>query len=449
MFSLRTMRSIRSFFPVLGCRSPRFDKTSWPLYCFHDGSKGVPWLLSQHSMMLSLRTAPSIFPVLDSSIRRIDNALWAVHWFHDSNKLYFARSLPISSLLFLRNRTNKATLKKVNLKRSEPHKRIFEPHEMIFEPRKRMFAPRKRRIESRFPWAVWLLDMNQPTVETRFLMWGATDEIGDGGSNYHADVCTENPASKPRSNHEFQNATDLTCRCFDTSNQHCIINSEETPVKAVMNKLIEGVYTNCHEAAKTDLVAIHEVNRLSARSRVKSQFRQKQRDRKPSRVRVNRLVGLLSKRKSTEHSKNMMKNCFPKSSEIHSVGKNYKDFRVNFLRRRYCFFTAYFINLSRQCWAHSNRKVISSHAIGRKRTNNNYCNDRSNSKKNICQISNISHPTVIQQSTPVTACNYNKNTRYNESKKKIMLSGDIELNPGPTPVNHLNEESACFHHYGC
>lgn len=231
MFSLRTMRTIRSFFPVLGCSSPRFDKTSWSLYWFHDGLNCIPWLLSQHSMMVSLRTVPSIFSVLDSSIRRIDNALWAAHWFRDSNKSYFARSLPISSLLFLRNRTNKATLKKVHLMRSEPRERIFEPHERIFEPR-------KRRIETRFPWAVWLLDMNQPTVETRFLIWGAIDEIADGGSNYHADVCTENSTSKPRSNHEFQNATDLTCRWFNTSNQHCIINSEETPVKAVINRCL-------------------------------------------------------------------------------------------------------------------------------------------------------------------------------------------------------------------
>ena len=101
------------------------------------------------------------------------------------------------------------------------------------------------------------------------------------------------------------------------------------------------------------------------------------------------------------------------------------------------------MNMNRQCWAHSNRKVTGSHAIGRKRMNNNYCNDRSDSKK-MCKISNISHPTVRQQSNPVIAPNCNKNTRYNESKKRIMLSGDIELNPGPMPVNLLNEESACF-----
>ena len=64
----------------------------------------------------------------------------------------------------------------------------------------------------------------------------------------------------------------------------CIINSEETPVKAVMNKLIERACTNYHEEAKTDLVAIHEVNRPSARSHLKSQFRQKHRDHEPSRV---------------------------------------------------------------------------------------------------------------------------------------------------------------------
>ena len=103
----------------------------------------------------------------------------------------------------------------------EPRKRIFEPHERIFEPRERIFEPRKRRIETHFPRVVWLLDMNQPTVEPRFLIWGAIYEIA---------------TRKPLSNHEFQNATDRTCRWFDTSNQYCIINSEETPVKAVMNK---------------------------------------------------------------------------------------------------------------------------------------------------------------------------------------------------------------------
>ena len=333
-------------------------------------------------------------------------------------------------------------LKKLNLMRSEPRERIceprkrifepreriFEPPERIFEPRERIFEPRKRRIETRFPCVVWLLDKTQRTVEPRFLIWGAIYEIA---------------TPKPRSNQEFQNATDLTCRWFYTSNQYCIINSEETLVKAVMNELIERACTNYHEEAQTDLVAIHEVNRPSARSHLKSQFRQKHRDHEPSSVRVKRLVGLLSKRKSREHSKNIMKNCFPKSSEIHRISKNYKDFRINFLRRCDCFFTAYFINMNRQCWAHSNRKVTGSHALGRMRMINNYCNDRSDSKK-ICQISNISHPTVTQQSNPVTASNCNKNARYNESKKRIMLSGDIELNPGPMPVDLLNENSACF-----
>ena len=138
-----------------------------------------------------------------------------------------------------------------------------EHRQRIFEPRERIFEPHRRRIETRFPWVEWLLDMNKPTVKPCFLIWGAIDEIA---------------TPKPRSNHEFQNATDLTCMWFDTSNQYCIINSEETPVKAVMNKLMEGVCTNYHEKAKADLVAIHEVNRPSARSYLTSHFRQKQRD---------------------------------------------------------------------------------------------------------------------------------------------------------------------------
>ena len=183
------MRSIRSFFPFWGCSSPRFDNTSWPLYWFHDGLNYISWLLSEHSMMVSLRTVPSIFSVFDTSIRRVDYALWAARWFHDSDKSYFTRSLPISSLLFLRNWTNRATLKKLNLMTSEPRERIFEP--------------RKRRIETRFPRVVWLLDMNQPTVEPCFLIWGAIYEIA---------------TRKPLSNHEFQNATDRTCTVLCKSN---------------------------------------------------------------------------------------------------------------------------------------------------------------------------------------------------------------------------------------
>ena len=61
-------------------------------------------------------------------------------------------------------------LRKVNLMRSEPRERIFEPHQRIFESC-------KRRIETRFQWVVWLLDMNKPTVKPRFLIWWAIDEI--------------------------------------------------------------------------------------------------------------------------------------------------------------------------------------------------------------------------------------------------------------------------------
>ena len=148
-----------------GIQTLAFDKTSWPHFWFHDGLNCIWWLLSEHSMMVSLRTVPSTFSVFDSSIRRVDHALWVAHWFHDSDK-----SLPIPSLLFLWNRTNRATLRKVNLMRSEPRERIFEPRERIFEPCERIFEPRKRRIETCFPWVVWLLDMNQPTVEHRFLI---------------------------------------------------------------------------------------------------------------------------------------------------------------------------------------------------------------------------------------------------------------------------------------
>ena len=62
----------------------------------------------------------------------------------------------------------------------------------------------------------------------------------------------------------------------------------------------------------------------------------------PSRVLVNKLVQLLSKRKLTERTKSAVKHSFPKSPKIRDSSENYKAFHVNFLRRYDCFFSTVF-----------------------------------------------------------------------------------------------------------
>ena len=109
-----------------------------------------------------------------------------------------------------------------------------------------------------------------------------------------------------------------------------------------------------------------EVYRPSARNCLKRQFRHRHRDHETSRVWLNKLVRLLRKRKLRERTKSIIKHSFPKSSKIRDTSENYKGFHVNFLHRNDCFFSAYFINMNLQRFAHSNK--FSTFASGGKRT---------------------------------------------------------------------------------
>ena len=91
-------------------------------------------------------------------------------------------------------------------------------------------------------------------------------------------------------------------------------------------------------------IPIIEVHRPSVKNCMKRQFRLKHRDHEPSRVRVNKLVLLLSKRKLTERTKSTVKHSYPKSPKIRDSSENYKGLQVNFLRRCDCFFSTYFVN---------------------------------------------------------------------------------------------------------
>ena len=187
-------------------------------------------------------------------------------------------------------------------------------------------------------------------------------------------------------------------------------------------------------------IPIIKVHRPNARNCMKRQFRLKHRDHAPSRVRVNKLVLLLSKRKLTERTKSTVKHSFPKSPKIQDSSENYKGFQVNFLRRYDCFFSTYFVNRNLQRFAHSNK--FSTYASGGKI---NFFNARFNFKK--CNNHNIGHFTVTQVFSLMKACNCNKNTTINEAKKIILLSEEVELNPGPTLRLKISATNKVHYHH--
>lgn len=54
----------------------------------------------------------------------------------------------------------------------------------------------------------------------------------------------------------------------------------------------------------------------------------------------------------------------------------------------------------------------------------------------------MGHFTLTHVFSLMKACNCSKNTTFNEVKQGILLSGDLELNPGPKLKNLTHEQSA-------
>ena len=96
------------------------------------------------------------------------------------------------------------------------------------------------------------------------------------------------------------------------------------------------------------------------------------RDREPSRISLTKLLRLMKCRKLMKKHKKLFTKSFPVSSVLHNIASNYKQWNMRYIQRLDCFYSSYF--------------------------------------------------TKIKKSTVAV---------YNESEKNILLSGDVELNPGP------------------
>ena len=117
------------------------------------------------------------------------------------------------------------------------------------------------------------------------------------------------------------------------------------------------------------------------------------RDREPSRVPVKKFLQILSKRKLRRNAKRVIKHSTPTSSNLHWLVTDFKLWYVSFLHRRECFFSQ-FLNWRKK----------------HPRFNTSYCHD--------IEIN--------------TFCSNNlKSEHYCSTKRKLLLSNDVEINPGP------------------
>ena len=296
----------------------------------------------------------------------------------------------------------------------------------------RIVKPRQRTVGTHCLWAVWLSGMKQTSVETCCHSWRVIYETVNSGYGNKEDQLYNNFTLK--SSWQFQVSNDRGR--FGTSNIAVPMKfwSEKTLMKIVTNEnLEESVKTNCHEVGSTNSISVIEGYRPSTRSCLRTKFKRIRKDHEPSRVRINKLVQLLRKRKIRKITKRVIKKLFPKSSKIRRIAKKYKDFYVTYFRRCDSFFSAYFIKMKRKFPAHL--KECSSYPA--KKTKQ-FFNARTNCKK--FKNSECYNFVVTEVFSTIKARNCNKNATYNAAKQKIMVSADIELNPGPTPANLMHEE---------
>ena len=125
------------------------------------------------------------------------------------------------------------------------------------------------------------------------------------------------------------------------------------------------------------------------------------RDREPSRLPLKRIVLALRKRKDRSFLKHYLLNSAPKSSFLNMVANNYKLCCFQFVHMQHIFIKSFaYFKPSLNC---------------------------SNS-----QLKSGNHQYKYA------------NQQYHMSQKKLMLSGDIELNPGPSYNIMLEQRLRCF-----
>ena len=119
------------------------------------------------------------------------------------------------------------------------------------------------------------------------------------------------------------------------------------------------------------------------------------RDREPSRVPVKKFLQVLNKRKLRRNAKRVIKYSTPTSSNLHWLATDFKLWYVSFLHRCECFFSHFLYFRKKQL---------------RFNTMASYC-----------------HHIEIN----TFCCNNLKSEHYCSSKRKLLLSNDVEVNPGP------------------
>ena len=174
-----------------------------------------------------------------------------------------------------------------------------------------------------------------------------------------------------------------------------------------------GVYTITDNHVCTvysnDLDPCVNVSRFSVRKLTRQSNIGRFRDREPSRIPVKKIMQVMRKIKNRPRIKQIIRRSTPKSSMLNALTNNYKDYYIRFVHRLKMFTDQYFQLKHAEVQMRDHRSQSAY-------VNNGY----------------VDHEFM----TRPDKCNFCDNMQYCVSDKKLLMSGDIELNPGPVPSNN-------------
>ena len=186
----------------------------------------------------------------------------------------------------------------------------------------------------------------------------------------------------------------------DRASEKAVVNHEQSCVRTInaFNKLgLDPSLAECciallnktpkHTCIITYRSTVRELARLSKVNRC--------RDREPSRIPVKKIIQTMRRRKVRQKLKSILRKVTPKSSSVYTLVTDYKPWYIDYVHRSDCFFSKFF---------------------GRQK---HYRFQQITSKIHSCVSTGVSNSFSLGNDQNCVA------------KRKLLLSGDIELNPGP------------------
>ena len=122
------------------------------------------------------------------------------------------------------------------------------------------------------------------------------------------------------------------------------------------------------------------------------------RDREPSRLPIKKIISSMKETKARRKLKRIFRNSTPKSSSLYKLATDYKLWYVTYVHRCDCFFT-------------------------------NFASFKRQAANKLLQNSKQASMHCLVEDKTVKSCSCTK--RHCVLKMKLLMSGDIELNPGP------------------